>query len=222
MKKMKKVIRTLLRILNNWRYLHFKHKWVFVKSQGVYNYHFCDKCPTMLITSLYHKPKYVRGFEAYRKFLEFKNFEWECLMHYYDTNNEKLAKIYSKKWGRLSDIKHHWKWKYDLPLIRLKNFIYYKLLLMKDLYKYIHRETKWFIRSLIPKLSPRYFKSKKNLSNLKTSMNGFVEPSNYIHFVDPDLLKGNEDTIVTLVKLPYTDWEIDNIKIVDEIAPNNK
>ena len=42
---------------------------------------------------------------------------------------------------------------------------------MKDLYKYIHRETKWFIRSLIPKLSPRYFKSKKNLNNLKSTFN---------------------------------------------------
>ena len=53
-------------------------------------------------------------------------------------------------------------------------------------------------------------------------MNGFVEPSNYIHFVDPDLLKGNGDTIVTLVELPYTDWEISNIKIVDETVPDNK
>ena len=42
---------------------------------------------------------------------------------------------------------------------------------IKEFFKDSYREFKLFIRSLIPKLSPRYFKSKKNLNNLKSTFN---------------------------------------------------
>ena len=67
-------------------------------------------------------------------------------------------------------------------------------------------------KNLVRKYSVRA----KCFNRLKNGIGKHVDVTWYTHFIE------DKDGNVVIVELPYTDWEINNIKIVDETVPGNK